>query len=554
MEITTFILKKLLAPQAFVFERSLKDPMGVQKKLLFRFLKKNKDTVYGREHSFGKIDSIDEYRRRVPIRGYEELRPYVERSAAGEKNILTKESPFLFATTSGTTGVPKLIPVTKYSRNMKSKAMNLWLYYILRDHPDLFTGKVLAIVSPEIEKCTISGLPCGAETGHAYKNLPYFVRKFYVLPYSVLEIKDYLSKYYCILRLAIEADVSTIAAVNPSTILLLCHKTDIFADRIIEDIEKGTLQKNITIEDKTRREIEKRLKPNPRRASELRALLKEHGKLLPRHFWPNLKLIESWKAGTLGLYLREFPKYFGDVPVRDFGYIASEARCSIPMDDEKCCGILAINANFYEFIPKEDRDRADKRIFLCDELELGKEYFVLITTPGGLYRYDIDDLIRVTGFYDKTPRIEFIQKGLNVTSITGEKLYESQIVTAVKKAVDRSGVMMEFFTACIQWGEVPCYAFLVEFTNSLEDDKKRNLLKLIDDGIRIINIEYETKRKSERLGDPILKVVKRGSFRDYRIKKVGEGSHDGQFKVPQLTRDMSFQDNFEIEGEIHLKK
>ena len=123
-----------------------------------------------------------------------------------------------------------------------------------------------------------------------------------------------------------------------------------------------------------------------------------------------LILIECWKGGTVKLYLKEFPQYFGDVPVRDFGCLSTEARSSIPISDSGAGGVLAIDTNFYEFIPKEDMGRQQKRFLLADELEIGKEYFLIVTTPGGLYRYNVDDIIRVDGFFNDTPVIEFMQK------------------------------------------------------------------------------------------------------------------------------------------------
>jgi len=552
MQIICHILK-MMAPKAYFFERSTLNPANAQKKVLLEFIKRNKKSAYGREHSFNSINSVAEYQKKVPVNSYNNLQPYVDKLLSGEKNILTRDLPVLFGTTSGTTGDPKFIPVTKYSRNKKKEVMDIWVYYIVRDYPGIFSGKILAIVSPEIEGCTPCGLSCGAETGHAYKNLPFLIRSLYAIPYPVFEIKDYNAKYYCILRIAMEQNITTIATMNPSTVVLLCQKIEEFKDSIIEDMEKGTLLKTLNIRDDIRKLIEKKLKPNKKRASELKDIMQKKGKLLPVDIWRNLKLIECWKAGTVGMYLKEFPKYFGDVPIRDFGYLSSEARCSIPTDSDKCCGVLAINANFYEFIPKEDRDKPDKRVLLCDQVELGREYFVIITTPGGLYRYDIDDVVKVTGYYNKTPRIEFIQKGLNVSSVTGEKLYESQVVEAVKKSINKIGLVMEFFTACLQWEEIPRYVFLVEFKEAPPSERKMAFLKSIDDEIKAVNIEYDSKRKSQRLNDPVLKIVKRGAFHQYRVKRVANGAHDGQFKVPQLTKDLEFQKNFEIEEEIYLK-
>ncbi|MEE8360201.1 MAG: GH3 auxin-responsive promoter family protein [Candidatus Omnitrophota bacterium] len=554
MGFTLSILRTILAPRAILFDKATKDPSSVQKKILLSFIKRHKNTSYGREHSFGRIDSIDEYRKAVPINSYEALRPYVDRLMKGEKNILTIDDPFMLGTTSGTTGKPKYIPVTKYSKKKKKEVMNIWIYHILSDHPDIFKGKILAVVSPEFEKFAECGLPCGSESGHVYKNIPSLVKRFYVLPHSIFQIKDYESKYYAILRLALEDNISAIATLNPSTLVLLCRKMNDLKEKIIDDIERGSLNGDCNIEPHIRSEIEKRLRPNPKRAAVLKNILKEKGGLRPVDIWPDLKLIKCWKGGSMGMYLKEFPKYFGDVPIRDFGYISSEARCSIPTDNARCCGILAVQANFYEFLPKESRETDEKKTFLCHELELGKEYFIIITTPGGLYRYDIDDVVKVVGFHNKTPRIEFVQKGINVTSLTGEKLYESHVIEAVKNAVHGAGVHVEFFTACIEWAEIPRYVFLVELRDSVHQNKKKDLLRFIDDQIKVLNIEYDAKRKSERLGDPVLKIVKRGAFNSYRATKVASGAHDGQFKLPQLTKDLCFQNNFAIEEEIYLKK
>ncbi|MCK4462832.1 MAG: GH3 auxin-responsive promoter family protein [Candidatus Omnitrophica bacterium] len=551
MNIVSYALK-ILVPKAKAFEEATKDPIKAQRKALFEFLVRNQKTKYGLKYNFSKIKSIDEYQDIVPLNNYEMLYPYIERMTRGESNILTVDKPILFGITSGTTGRPKFIPVTKYSRSKKADVMDLWIYYISRDHPEMFDGKILALVSPEVEGHTESGMPYGAETGHGYKNLPDIVKALYVLPYQVFEIKDYNARYYTILRIGLEHNVTTIATMNPSTIILLCRKIEKIKQNIIKDIEKGILDKDLDIPGDIRKTIEKSLKPNPKRANELKMILKERKGLLPKYFWPNMALIECWKGGTVGLYLREFPRYFGNVPVRDFGYLSSEARSSIPISDEGSGGILAVNANFYEFIPKEDIGKSEKRILLCDQLEKGREYSIVLTTPGGLYRYNIDDVIRVDGFFNKTPIIKFVQKGLDVTSITGEKLYESQVVEAVNRATERHKLFIEFFAALIQWGKIPRYVFLVEFTENPPMDKKKDLLRSIEQELCHINVEYQTKRKSQRLDHPVLKVVSNGDFEKYRARKVQEGMHDGQFKIPQLTPDLGFQKNFNIEEEISI--
>lgn len=544
---------KTLALKARAFEGSTRSPIGFQAKILLEYLDRNKKTEYGIKYNFSAIRSVEEYQRLVPVNDCETIRPYVERMANGEPNLLTADKVVSFGLTSGTTGKPKLIPITAYSRAKKSGLSDLWAYYIARDHPGILDGKILALISPEVEGYTQAHIPYGAETGHGYRNLPWFVKRLYAIPDEVFDIPDYDARYYCTLRIGMEHNITTLATLNPSAIILLCQKVEKWQDDIIDDIENGTLNKKLDIPEGIRARIGSRLKPNSKRAGELKTILKEKGKLLPKYFWPGLLLIECWKGGTVKLYLKELPEYFGDVPVRDFGCLSTEARSSIPMSDYGAGGVLAINTNFYEFIPKEDMGKPSKRFLLCDQLEKGKEYFMVVTTPGGLYRYNIDDIIIVDGFFNKTPMIEFVQKGLHAISITGEKLYESHVNEAVNTALDRNKLFLDFFSATIQWDKPPRYIFLVEFNNDPSNDEKKALLKSIEEELYKQNAEYLHIRRSQLLGSPILKVVRKGDFDRYRAKKISEGAQDGQFKVPELVQDPDFEKNFNIAEEIGLE-
>jgi len=547
-----FYTLRLLALKAKTFESSTKDPAGSQNKVLQQIILRNRNTEYGRKYGFAGIKSLDEYRGSVPIVDYESLRPYVERMAKGENNILTADKPVFFSITSGSTALPKLVPVTDHSRRRKADVTSLWAYYIARDYPKIPEGKTLVIVSPEIVDYTVSGVPYGAESGHAYKNQPAAVKSLYSIPYEVFEIEDYDARYYTILRIAMGHNITNIATMTPSTIILLCQKIEKMRGDIIKDIQSGTLRKDLDIPPYIRTKLERRLRPDPKRADELERIVKEKKELLPKYFWPDLQLIECWKSGAMEVYLKALPQYFGDVPVRDFGYFSSEMRSSVPMNNKGAGGVLAVTANFYEFIPREDIVKKEQRVLLCGQLERGKEYYIILTTPGGLYRYNIDDVIRVDGFFNNTPVIEFVQKGTNVTSATGEKLYESQVAAAVKKAADRCGVALDCFVASVEHVNSTRYAFLVEFTNNPDHDKKKKFLAAIEEELCRVNEEYMFNRAAQELDRPVLKVLRAGSFEAFKEKKIKEGAPDSQFKLPQLTSSPDFQKNFDIFEEISM--
>ncbi len=553
MNLTNLIMKTL-APRARSFEDSTKDPIKNQERVLLKYLARNRDTEYGKQYKFPSIKSIKDFRSRLPITDYEAIRPFVKRMRKGEPKVLTADKVTFFGITSGTTGEPKLIPVTRYSQDRKADLMNLWAYYACKDHPRVFDGKIFGIISPEVKSHTEAGIPYGPEDGHAYNNLPDIIKRLYVLPYKLFYVEDYDARYYAMLRIVMGQNITTMATLNPSSLVLLCERIPALQDRIIHDIEHGTLDKSFDIPADIRREIEHALKPDPGRARELKEVLKDKGELLPKYFWPQLDLIECWKGGTVKFYLDQLPRYFGDVATRDFGCLSTEARSSVPMSDKGADGVLAVQTNFYEFMPKEDMHKEKKRLLLCDELEAGKEYLIIVTTPAGIYRYNIDDVIRVNGFFNKTPVIEFVQKGKNAVSITGEKIYESHIEAAVGRAAKQKGGIRNFCAVAMTGDAkaLPRYTFLIEFKGDPSAEEKKQLIISIEEELRKENSEYDDLRKQQLIAFPSLKVIKQGEFDRFRRERVKQGAHDTQFKMPKLAISSDFQNRFTVIEEITL--
>ncbi len=541
--------------QARAFDLNCRNPRETQEALLRRTLEINAGTAIGKQYGFSSIRTIADYQKRIPQSSYDAHEPFIKREAQGEKKQLTTDPVCLFATTSGTTGTPKFIPITSTSRRDKSTAMRLWLYHAASTHPRMFDGQILAVVSPEIEGYTESGIPYGAESGHAYRNMPIVMRSVYAIPYEVFAIKDYESKYYTLLRIAAERNITSIGTCNPSTILLLVRKLQDYQERIIRDIHDGTLDSNLSIPSETRHLVEHMFSPNLERASFLEHCLQRSGGLLPRDIWPQLAIIGCWKGGSVGLYLREFHQFFNpDTPIRDWGYLASEVRGSIPISDDGAGGVLSIETNFFEFVHENEAGSSNPQFLTADQVQEGEKYYVYPTTTGGLYRYEMNDLIRVGGFHEKTPIIEFIQKGKGVSSLTGEKLYESQVCAAVSKAGNVIPGGFEFIVSAPEWGNPPRYVFLVEEGGpALPDNQWKDWMGAVDSSLRGENEEYDTKRKSLRLGPPAVKLVARGEYMRYRAKRVAQGAPDGQFKILKLTPDLEFPKQFQIEKTIEME-
>jgi hypothetical protein len=539
------------------FEKQCRNPRAAQERLLRHILEKNQNTAFGKKHGFARIKTLRTYQKRVPICTYEDLKPYIDAERRGKHGQLTTEKPVLFAMTSGTTGDSKYIPVTPESRKAKSELMKVWLSAFYKDHPDIFSEKVLSIVSPEVEELAPDGTPCGAESGHAYRNIPAPIRKLYALPYDVFEIEDYEARYYTILRIAAAQSLSLVVTVNPSTLLVLCERLEQHTRSLIRDIRHGGLSRRVKVSKEIREKIEGSLKADPKRADELQQLASHnHKKLTPKLIWPKLAAIACWQGGGVAAYLDKLKPYFPEnIPIRDLGYLASEHRGSVPLVDDASTGVLAVTTNVYEFFPaeKERKPRGTDLLTVAD-VELGKRYRVYVTTLGGLYRYDMNDIIEVAALHEQTPVIRFVQKTKGMVSFTGEKLSEAQVLSAVEQAFGSVKGKYEFISAVGEMnGHGPRYAFLTEFDKAPGQSQLKEIVKALDASLSEQNSEYASKRKSLRLDAPVLRVVRRGEFDKYRKRKVSGGRPDGQFKIVHLTDDKEFAKEFAVVCEVALK-
>jgi hypothetical protein len=321
------------------------------------------------------------------------------------------------------------------------------------------------------------------------------------------------------------------------------------AEELIHDIRTGRVNRDFLPEGSPPA-LSAGLGPDRARADTLATVLRRTGRLSPADVWPNLRLVSCWKGGTMPLYLRKLPEHFRDIPVRDLGYMASEGRGATPLVNSGAGGVLNVSSHFFEFLPVEQRDSPNPEFLTCEQLEAQREYYVYLTTSAGLYRYDINDIVRVVDFYRWTPVIEFVRKGGGITSITGEKLTESQVTQALVSVVDEQRVDVRHFTARVQWGTPPAYAMYAELGDSMTHEQCRAFVGEIDRALARGNSEYEAKRDSGRLGPPVLRRVAPGTYQALRQARVAEGAPESQVKIPQLSTSMDFGQRLEVLEEI----
>ena len=522
-----------------------RNPRRASEQTLRGILNYAKDTVYGREHHFADILAAKDdkelyalYQKYVPAQEYEALRPYVERHKNGEANVLFPGKPIMYATTSGTTKEPKWVPITDvYLNSVYGKMTKVWLFNFIKNRPKVFTGKIVSIVGKVIEGYAPDGTVFGSVSGVTQRDCPKFVKKLYASPADVFSITDYNARYYAIMRMGIERNITLIVTANPSTIVEMQNNVNEFYDQYVDDIEHGTLNKDLNISPEIRAAIQPYLKPNPERAAELRALKQKYGTVLPKHYWPNLQILNTWKCGNTKVYVDKFQHSFPEQMLhQEFGYFSSECRFGLVLDDTNNT-VLFPHFHYYEFIEEHDLENEHPHFLQLHELEQGKRYCPFVTTYAGLYRYNMNDLVEVGPNFENTPTVHMIQKVNGIVSMTGEKLHERQFIEAVHAAEKELQMPVKFFVGFADLS-ISAYHFYYEFEDlATTQQQAEQFTRKVDQVLQQSNIEYKAKRESFRVKDPVTHRLQRESFEHFKAQCIAEGARDGQFKMNLLMQD-----------------
>ena len=536
---------------AYAFLDQTQHAAGVQRDLLLRRLARHADSQFGRDHHFHEIRTPADFRKRVPIGGYDRHEPYIDRVRQGDTNALFGQGTqvLMFAMTSGTTNRPKTIPVTTEALTDYREGWTIWGILAFDAHREMMRDglkPILQVASDWQESFTSSGIPCGAITGLTAHMQNRFVRTKYCMPAIASRIKDIESKYYLGLRFSIYRDLGTIIAANPSTILAMARLGDRQKEVLIRDLADGTIDARWEIPADIRRDLSRKTRRRHKAiARALEKIANDTGRLLPKDYWPNLQFLSNWMGGTMRAYLRGYPEFFGETPVRDVGLIASEGRMTIPIDDGTPAGILDVRHHYFEFIPEEDGDRELPDTVEAADLIEGRNYFIVLTTAGGLYRYNISDLVRCVGFHGQAPLIEFLNKGAHYSSLTGEKLSEHQVIAAVEAAQRAAGVHLRSYLLVPTWDEPPFYSLLVEESDLASSASHERLAVAVERELQSQNVEYVSKRDTLRLGPVRILRIPDGSWAEFQKRRlVKSGGTVEQYKQPHLVPDLDLITSF----------
>lgn len=484
--------------------------------------------------------TVGDFRKHMPVLTYEDHLPYMTRLLHGETSAMFGPGTriLMFAMTSGTTGEPKRLPITDELFREYRAGWRLWGAGVYGDHRELLSSNSLQLTSDWRRYTAPSGVPCGQISGLAAATRPKIAERIFMPPPVVARIHNTAAKHYTTLRLALASErIRMIVTANPSTLIELARRAGQHAESLVRDIYDGTLSCDVPAEVRTAlaRRIGKRL---PARARQLDRLIEQHGTLLPKHAWPALSVLAVWTGGSVGVFTPKLFDLYGQAAVRDHGLSASEGRITIPLADGTSAGLLDFQHHYFEFIPVEERDSAVPVVLEAHELEVGREYFVLLTSSGGLYRYDIHDVVRCTGFEGQTPYLEFLNKGKNFSSMVGEKISEYQAIQAVQQSFHELKLNIDTFTLAPVLAEKPRYVLLLE--PHVPGDRAAELQKSVQLNLERVNEEYQEKCASERLLPVQIGIVPDGTWQEMRRSKTDARGNYEEYKHPCLVNDLGY--------------
>jgi hypothetical protein len=501
---------------------------------------RNKDSDFGRDHDFAGIRSVADYRARVPVRSYDEHRPYISKVLQGDETALFAPGTkvLMFAMTSGTTGEPKRLPITAELFREYRRGWLIWGGGVYGDYPRLMRQTSLQLSSDWQQYRTPNGVPCGQISGLAATTRPKLGQYLFVPPPATVRIHDAPARHYATLRFALaKRDIGIIVTANPSSLIEFARRAAEQSESLLRDIHDGKLSCDVPgdVRAALGRSIGRR---RPRRAQELERLASRHGTLLPKHAWPDLSVLAVWTGGSVGVFLSKLPELYGPAAVRDHGLSASEGRMTIPLGDGTSAGLLDFYHHFFEFIPVEEHGRPSPTALEGHELVEGCDYYILLTTSGGLYRYDIHDVIRCVGFQGEAPLLQFLNKGKNFSNVTGEKLSEYQVVRAVEKSFASMGLPIEFFAVAPVLEGQPRYVLLVEQKDG--GHRQAELATRLQVNLEQINEEYAAKCASGRLLSVAVREVPAGTWARLKAEKTKARGNIEEYKHVYLVQDLAF--------------
>jgi len=463
-------------PAHGAFLRALERVGAEQEEYLLRTLRQNAQTGYGRQLGFGSISSVEEFQDQVPISDYEDYGPYIDQIAAGESSVLTAEEVLLFEPTSGTSSATKYIPYTRGLKQDFLRAIAPWIVSLYQRRPELLRGKSYWSISPPCTTAEQLGtIPVGFDDDLEYLGRVgrWLAGHSMAVPSSVARAADMDDfRHRTVVHLLAAGDLGLVSVWNPTFLTLLLQFFADHQDEILGDLGRAM----------------------PRRAAELNQIVDESSReTCYERIWPRLALISCWTDGPCARDAEALRQLFPAVEIQGKGLLSTEAIVSIPLAPEQD-PVLAVRSHFFEF-----EDLATNDIVLAQDVIEGREYSVIVTTAGGLYRYRLHDVVRITGAIGQAPTMRFLGKDGQVSDRFGEKLNALHVGDCIDRLMAKHDLTPDFVLLA-PGPDREGYTLLLD-CSEVGSSSARSIARELDDLLRE-SFHYDLCRRPGRADRP----------------------------------------------------
>jgi hypothetical protein len=426
-------LAQAVAGHAARFQTLLADPAKVQAGVLRSILQQNQNSAFGQQHRFADLLQADDaslaarYASLVPIARYEDLQAAIARIAAGEQQVLTEAPVIAFEETGGSSGGHKQIPYTLAGLAAFQQGLLPWLDDLFQHLPQLGRGRLYWAISPACRwpKTTAGGIPVGLPGDAAWfgPEVGMAVVNALAVSADVGQIRDPDEwRWHTLLQLLRCEDLTLISVWSPSFLSELLRHASLLGTELAQAIAQADAGAD-QVRNHHADSDEARQRANQARARLVAEVLAQAQPDYAR-LWPQLQVISCWDQATSAALANWLRSQFPGVRLQGKGLLATEAMISVPLCEQPL-PVLALESGFFEFIDREDR------VWLADELAVGQQYQVLLTTHSGLYRYAIGDWVRIGGLAQRTPMLEFIGRDQTGSDLCGEKLSDAFVAPRI---------------------------------------------------------------------------------------------------------------------------
>lgn len=430
------------------------DAKKKNEKLLMHILDVNKTSEIGKKYGFSDIRSAEEYKKKLPFSTFDDYQDYVERMIDNDESNLMTSLPLVgYAQSSGSVGSRKFIPITQpevnvYTRYTVTRMLALADDYFKKngDKGIRPSGGIKAFrgmfTCPSFDDKFPNGMLCSNIADVAAKQLGFIYPYILNTPFKKQFTEQEAESKYTNLRFALEEkDTLYMFCVFFREITSYINFLEENWETMVDDIEHGTVSELANASPEALEKLKSVLKPNPGRAAELRAEFeKGFDETIIKRIWPNMSVICGIGTSTFTPFSKLARKYTKGIPFDFSIYGASEGLFAAVDELESPKQLMLVDSCYYEFIPQDTED--ESVTLSLDELEVGKEYEIVITNQAGLYRYRCGDVIRVVDYMNDCPYIQFSMRKGQLLNLTGEKTTEEHMAAVVKALIKESGCGM----------------------------------------------------------------------------------------------------------------